>query len=184
MRITILCLALGTTTLATADVGLKVTDLDSCILEVTYTFNANAGPSDETREFIFPDSGFVFATGPISVKNVFETETGKELAWEVIAAPKNPTFQSVKVFYSHLLSVSGTPTTLIVEAKSANIFKDAEGRYVFKYKTSHRMTFEVPDGHRLVYTNYPVTLYERDGHTYAEVASTERKNVIFKTRAK
>jgi len=89
MRIAIFCLALGATTLATADVGLKVTDLDSCILEVTYTFDA------------------------------------KSASWG-----------------------------------------------------------EVPDGHRLVYTNYPVTLYERDGHTYAEVASTQRKNVIFKTRAK
>jgi hypothetical protein len=191
MRIASVCLVLliGASVM-TAEVMIQVPDVDSATMRVTYTVTAAAGRSGtfggarkETREYVFPTEGFSFASGPVTVGAVTESSSGKELAWEVVTAPGNASSEAIKIFYPHLLTRQGTKTTFSVEARSRNVSKEDDGRFVFKYETSHKTTFEVPKGHRLVYTNYPVTLYEKDGLTYAEATSTERKSLLFKTRA-
>ena len=191
MRIAFVCLVplIGAAVL-TAEVTIRVPDADSTTMAVTYTVVAAAARSQigigeshkETREYVFPTEGFEFASGPIIVSGVSESSSGKELAWEVVPAPGNASSEAIKIFYPHPLTLQGTKTTFTVEARSRNVSKEDDGRFVFKYETSHKTTFEVPEGHRLVYTNYPVTLYERDGLTYAEATGTERKSLLFKTR--
>jgi len=176
--------------LAMAAVDIRIANVDSCIMELTYTIGATA-PSPlfggEKRDFTFPSGGFDFATGPLTVVKAFETESGKELDWELVPAEDNAKYQAVELHYAHTLpSGNGTATTIVVRAKTANISKDSDGRCVIKYTTGQLATFQIPAGHRLVYTNYPVTLYERSGFTVADVPGTsgaDRKELIFKTRA-
>jgi len=173
---------------ATAAVDIQIANLDSCIMELTYTIGAPSPTfGGAKREFTFPSDGFDFATGPLTVVKAFETESGKEVDWELVAAENNSKYEAVELHYAHTLpSGNGTATTIVVRAKTANIGKDPDGRYIIKYATGQLATFRVPTGHRLVYTNYPVTLYEKAGLTVAEVpatSTTERKELIFKTRA-
>jgi len=187
MRTSLVCVALAAAvSLAAAAVDIRIANVDSCLMEVTYSIEATSPLfGGERKDFTFPSSGFDFASGPLTVVKAYETESGKELDWELVPAEDNAKYPAVELHYAHSLGKT-TPTTIVVRTKTSNISKDADGRCVIKYTTGQLATFQVPTGHRLVYTNYPVTLYERSGSTVAEVpgtSSSERKELIFKTRA-
>ena len=189
MRTVSVCIILAVAvSTAFANVNIRIANVDSSIMELTYTIDASAPTfGGEKRDFVFPSDGLGFATGPLTVVKAFETGSGKELDWELVPAENNRNYQAVELHYAHdLRAGSGTPTTVVVRAKTGNITKDSDGRLVTKYTTGQLATFQVPAGQRLVYTNYPTTLYEREGFTIAEVpatSGTQTKELIFKTRA-
>ncbi len=166
-------------TVAYANLRISIPSVSDSIMEVTCSFLAKG----RERTAVFPKGGFDFAMGPIEVLDVHETNSGKELAWELTAAAQyeGPP-QMVRVFYPYSLPRRGKWTTVTVRARSRAISEDSDNRVVVKYETSHATSFVVPTGFRLVYTNYPVTLREDNGVTIAEVKSTAKKNLLFKMR--
>ena len=70
-----------------------------------------------------------------------------------------------------------------IEAETEWISKDSKGKHVFTYKTGHVAFFVLPKGHAVVYSNYPVLVYERRGNTVLQVKESGTKELIFKTMA-
>lgn len=169
------------TQLAFADVTIRVTDLESKTMRVTYTWIADKAGSIKG---IYPGgAGYGFASSPIRVVSVTEKNTEQDLDYQVVPAPQGGG-QSVRVIYPNPVPKGGNfRLQITVEAKTNDISRDSEGRYQFKYETGHIAFFVLPEGHAIVYSNYPVLVYERKGRTVVQVKESGRKDLIFKTRA-
>ena len=164
-----------------ADVTIRIVDLQSKIMRVTYTWIADV--AGETYGIFPGGNGYEFASGPIKVISVIEKNTEQELDYEVVTAPKGGG-QSIKVIYPNPVPKGGNfKIEVTVEAKTNDISRDSKGRYVFTYRTAHVAFFVLPEGHAIVYSNYPVLVYERKGRTVVQVKETGMKKLIFKTRA-
>ena len=173
-----------------ADVVIRVPDLDKRILRVTYTVAFDEPGSTET---VFPNEGFDFATGELKVIKVAEEETGAELLYKIVTSPNDTNLKYLKIYFlKPIPQPKGLfndekevyKVKLTVEAVSDKITKDKDGRYVFLYTTSQENSyFVLPQGHVLVYCNYPVLVNEDAGQIFVQVKQTGKKNLIFKTRA-
>lgn len=176
--------------IATADITISVQDLDKKILRVTYTI---AFDKPGATDAIFPEQGFDFATGKLNVLKVTDFETGTELLHEIVTLPNDTNLKSLKIYFlKPIPEPKGRgrhyeqevyKVKLTVEAETDKITKDKEGRYVFLFTTAHENSyFILPQGHVLVYCNYPVLVNEEEGQTFIQVKQTGKKNLIFKTR--
>ena len=159
------------------DLTIKVVDVDKKIIQVTYTWTMAYGG---TTSAILPDHGCDFTTYPIKVISVYEKNTDQKLEYSIVDNVKG---QSLDIKYPSPIPIGGSYTMIVtIEAKTDNITIDSEGRYVFKYETSQNPYFILPKGHFLVYSNYPVIMFERNGTTVCHVKKNGRDVVIFKTK--
>ena len=166
-----------------ADVIINIVDVDRKIMRVTYRLSYDEPGSTAS---IFPSSGYSFASGPIEVIEVIEKNTAQKLVYKIMPAPKANTLQAVKFYFPNPIPKGGNYIVEItVEAQTNNITKDEQGRYVFTYETSHNNAFFIlPKGHAIVFCNYPVLVYEREGRTVVQVMKEKgRKELMIKTRA-
>jgi|GEM_PF-1752622 len=166
-----------------ADVIITIVDVDKKIMRVTYNLLFD---QPGLTEFIFPSSGYEFASGPIKVIEVIEKNTEQKLEYEIIPAPEANTLQAVKFYFPNPIPKGGNyRVEITVEAQTNNITKDKQGRYVFTYTTSHDNAFFIlPKGHAIVFCNYPVLVYERVGRTVVQVIKGRgQKELMIKTRA-
>jgi len=173
-----------------ADVVIRVPDLDKRILQVAYTV---AFDKPGATDVIFPEEGFDFATSKLNVIKVADFETGTELLYEIVKLPNDTNLKALKIYFLKPIpepkgkgrhSVQETyKVKLTVEAETDKISKDKEGRYVFLLTTTdENSSFILPQGHVLVYCNYPVIVNEEEGQIFIKVKQTGAKNLIFKTR--
>ncbi|WP_282016683.1 hypothetical protein [Marinifilum flexuosum] len=161
-----------------ADVTIRIIDATKKIMRVTYTYtDSDAG----ANTLVFPTDGFPFANSPLKVISVIEKNTEQDLEYQVVERRNG---QSVKVYYTSPIPNGGNYTIEITaEAKTDNISVDSQGRFVFTYETGSKAFFVLPQGHAVVYSNYPVLIYERKGSTVCHVRESGRKKLMFKTRA-
>jgi len=166
---------------ASGEVTVRVTNLDGKVISATYAWAAgNVGAA----EGVYPDpDGFDFAAGPVTVKGVREKNSGRSLKWEIVPARDNPLAECVKVHYGEPIPDNRPfEVEITVEARSANITQDSLGRFVFSYTTGHAATFVLPEGHALVYSNYPVLIDEQSGLLTVRAPQVAMKELVFKTR--
>ena len=181
-----ICIGMLICTNAFADVSIEITDLQKKIMRITHTFeNEDSGLTNQ----IYPDSGYKFATNPINVVSVTELDSLRELDYQVVKIPQGDgTFlQAVKINFQNPIPEGGSIRLRVsVEAPTDNIKLDLNGRYEFSYTTSHKATFVVPQGHAIVFSSFPVFIYERKGKTVAKVKEIDNlpdaKHLIFNTR--
>ncbi|BBO86148.1 hypothetical protein DSCO28_67140 [Desulfosarcina ovata subsp. sediminis] len=164
---------------ALADVTIRVTNLPNRIMRVTYLWIY-----DKAGDTQFTTAGLLFAKSPLKIVNVIEKNTEQELHAEVVSADKQPNAQAVRVTFPNPVPKGGNyKIEITVEAETDGISRDANGRYSFTYETGHIAFFVLPKGHAVVYSNYPVLVYERKGNTVLQVKESGKKKLIFKTRA-
>jgi hypothetical protein len=162
-----------------ADVTIRVTDLPNRIMRVTYLWIYNKAGDTQ-----FTTGGLNFAKSPLKIVNVIEKNTEQKLHAEVVAAEKVPNSQAVRITFPNPVPKGGNyKIEVTVEAETDGIRRDANGRYAFTYETAHTAFFVLPKGHAIVYSNYPVLVYERKGNTVLQVKESGKKKLIFKTRA-
>ncbi len=163
---------------AFADVTIRVIDVKQKIMRVTYTWNCCI-PGESSG--VLPNLGYTFTKYPIKVISVIEKNTDQNIEFNIVSKRNG---QALELFYPNPIPKGGSYTIeVIIEAKTDNIKIDSEGRYVFNYETTHEAFFVLPEGHALVYANYPVLIYERKNSTACHINGTGKKNLIFKTRA-
>jgi hypothetical protein len=179
-RTVCLVILVAAASVASASLTISMPSLKDSVMRVEYTFLAEGRG---TKEYVFPDNGFNFAAGPLHVLSVSETESGKELGWEMATPKSPPQKQAIKIFFAYPLTGKGVETRVVAEAKTRNMSVDEVGRFTYRYSTSHDVKFELPAGQAVVYTNYPVTVYEQAGHTVLEIRGTGgAKELMIKTR--
>jgi len=177
----IMTVALAVPYMAIGEVTVRVTNLEEKVISATYAWAAgNVGAT----EGIYPDpDGFDFAAGPVNVLSVIERNSGKSLKWEIVAARDNPLAQCVKVGYGEPIPDDHPfEVEITVEARTDNITQDSLGRFVFSYTTGHSATFVLPEGHALIYSNYPVLIDEHSGLLTVRAPQAAMKELVFKTR--
>lgn len=175
----IMVLFLGIVSSAYADVTIQIPNLGNKMMRVTYLFVETQSGSKEMTTAALP-----FAKSPMKIVDAIEKNTDQELRAEVVPSKENPNLQAIRVIFPNPIPQGGNyKVELTVEAQTENISVDPEGRYVFTYSTGHEAFFVLPKGHAVVYSNYPVLVYERKGNTVLQVKEGGTKELIFKTRA-
>jgi hypothetical protein len=171
--------------LAFADVGIQVIDLQKKKMLVTYLWKDDRAGITQA---VFPEKGYFFASGPIEILSTVERNSEKKLKATVVP-PMNhleayPDRQSVLVHYPAPVPRNGSFLIEVsVQAKTEYISHDLDGNYVIKYKTTHTVFFKVPSGHEIINCNYPLFIYQINGSTVARVnKSTSPKRLRFKIR--
>lgn len=163
-----------------ADVTIEITNLNQKIMRITYVLEETTERADDTT---LPSNGFEFASGSIKVISVMELNTDQKLKYEIVKINNK---QSVKIYYPDPLPKGGNyKIECIVEAKSGNIKKTADGLYEFTYTTGHDAYFILPGGHSVVYTNLPILLYDKDGRIVVLVKADEffPHKIVLKTKS-
>jgi hypothetical protein len=164
---------------AHADVTIQIPDLGNKMMRVTYLFVQTESGSKEMTT-----AALLFAKSPMKIIDAIEKNTDQELRSEVVPSKENPNLQAIRVIFPNPIPQGGNyKVEVTVEARTENISVDSEGRYVFTYSTGHEAFFVLPKGHAVVYSNYPVLVYERKGNTVLQVKEGGTKELIFKTRA-
>ena len=166
---------------ASADVTIEVTDLEKKIMRVSYSITDNSAGN---RSWTWPDNGLTYANSPLQNVSVIEKNTEQELDFTVVNAPRSNTHQALKIEYPNPIPKGGNyKLEVTAEATTEGITVDAKGRYVFRYSTGHIAFFVLPKGHAIVYSNYPILVYEKKGRTVVQVKDPGTKDLLFKTRA-
>ncbi len=175
-----ICFALTVLFIATtgvyADVTIRVTDTNKRIMRVTYLWtDSKAGATK------FEAGPLLFASTPIKVISVIEKNTEQDLEAKIFQKDGK---QWLLVEYPNPVPKGGNyKLDVTIEAETEWISKDSKGKHVFTYKTGHVAFFVLPKGHAVVYSNYPVLVYERRGNTVLQVKESGTKELIFKTMA-
>ncbi len=197
MRKLITCGLLGFALLAgraEAKVTIEVLDPAEWKYLVTYELKATEAHS---TEYLFPSvPGFKSKSKVLEVLSITEKNTDQEFEYEIIpskdkdGAPIEGFFQ-VKAIFINPIPQGGH---YILEYKvilynEEDCFIDKDGRWRFQYETAHDAFFVLPKGHAVVYSNFPVLIYEKRGRTVlqnkvqtdSKSKKKVRRKLIFKT---
>ena len=159
-----------------AAVIIGVTDVEKRIMRVTYLWTDDRAGATELK--VGP---FDFASTPIKIISAVEKNTGQELNAEIIQADGK---QSILIKYPSPVPGGGHfKLDVTLEAQTEWISRDSNGRYAFTYKTGQETSFVLPKGHAVVFSNFPVLVYEKEGNTVLHVQELGAKELILGTRA-
>ncbi|MBM9518740.1 hypothetical protein JWG39_02765 [Desulforhopalus vacuolatus] len=179
ITVTLICLII--TRSAFADLTIEIIDTEKKVMRVSYSITDNLAGK---RFLTYPSDGFDYATSSLKNISVIEKNTEQELDFVVVKAPKAQNYEALKIEYPNPIPKGGNYKLQIsVEATTNGISIDSKGRHVFKYSTVHPTFFILPKGHAIVYSNFPVLVYEKQGKTVVQVKDSGNKDLLFKTRA-
>jgi len=165
---------------ASADVTLDIIDLHGKITRITNTINYN---KEGIESAIFPSKGYKSFNKSLKVISAFEMNTEQEIDTKIIEY-NDKNYKSIELSFPNPIPKGGNyKIKLSVEGVTKNITQDKDGRYVFKYSTSGEVFFVLPEGHAIVYSNYPVLVYEKKKRTVVQIKGKNNKNIIIKSRA-
>ncbi|MGC9327083.1 MAG: hypothetical protein ACP5I1_05590 [Candidatus Hinthialibacter sp.] len=167
-----------------SDMRYEALDPQTRLVRLTYEINDN---KEGNRIFLFPTQGFIHdaTAGNFEVESVFDLAAKRELEY-VIQQDKESGLPQVKITYPDPIP-PGKSKTLQVAVKvympETMLYRDANGRYCFRYETSHKFEFMIPYDHYLVYTNQPVLLFEKGDVTIVQQLDEKKREIVIQIRS-
>mgnify|MGYP006300983337 FL=1 len=178
---------------AEAKVTIEVLNPNEGKYQVTYELKVTKAHS---TEYNFPRNGFLSRDRKIKVVSVKEKNTDQELKYEVVPA-KDKNGETVdgryvvKTKFVNPIPEGGNYILVykVILYNKDDCYIDSDGRWLFQYSTGHDAFFILPEGHAVVYANYPVLVYEKASRTVLQQKPMTDDNddysyrkLIFKTR--
>ena len=153
-----------------ADVTIEVLEAKEGKFLVTYEIY-----SDTPRSTGQTISGLSSIEEPPEVLSVTEKNSKKKLQYDVLPMrDKSGVFKGqyrIRAKYDNPIP-QGEHYILeyrIILYNKENCYEDQEGRWVFRYETSHsQVFFTLPKEHAIVNSNFPALIYEEEGRTIVQ----------------
>ena len=197
MRKLITCGLLGFVLLAgRAEAKVIIEVLDPAEWKYLVTYELKASKAHST-EHLFPSGlGLKSKSKILEVVSITEKNTDQEFEYEIIpgkdkdGAPVEGRYK-VKAIFINPIPQGGHYILeyRVILYNEEDCFIDKDGRWLFQYETTHDAFFVLPKGHAVVYSNFPVLIYEKRGRTVlqnkVQIDSKSKKKLkrklIFKT---
>ncbi|HHG74893.1 MAG TPA: hypothetical protein ENK22_07585 [Persephonella sp.] len=173
---------------------IEILDLKTNLLRITETFYFSEPDKLKAR---FCSVSFSMLEDPVKVVSIIEKNTEQELDYDLIPkAGRNGKYWTCDKLRSLMLNIefpNPVPhggyysVEVVLEGNSTNkyIYIDKKGRYVFKIPARGEIFFILPPNHTIVFSNYPVLIYEKKGRTVLHIENIKKtQTLIFKTRYK
>ncbi|MBN2326116.1 MAG: hypothetical protein JXR73_03110 [Candidatus Omnitrophica bacterium] len=167
-----------------SDMRYEALDAQLRSVRITYEIDDNKAGN---KIFIFPTGGFIHdaTAGNFEVESVFDIAAKRELEY-VIQRDKETGLPQVKITYADPIPPGKSKTLQIavkVNMPESMLYCDANGRYCFRYETSHKFEFLIPKDHYLVYTNQPVLLFEKGDVIIVQQLDDKFREIVIQTRS-
>lgn len=166
-----------------ANLRIEVVDLAKRAVKITYEFNDTKVGN---KVFIFPAGGFIHdaTAGDFKVESVFDVAAKRELEYVLVSDPKTKLPQ-LKITHETPIQKDESRTlqvTVKANLPESMVQRDANGRYIFEYETSHKFEFLLPQNHYVVYSNQPVWLFEKGDQIVVQQLDEKSRTIIIQTR--
>jgi hypothetical protein len=174
----VLALMLGLAAPARAQLTFEVLDLSQSTVRRTYTRTTTRAGA--TSDSIGPIAD---AAGSLAVVSCREKNTQQSCEAEGFNDSRRGAW--IRYRFPNPVPSGGSFTVDVAfDYRSTGISRDQDGRFAFEFSTGQEAFFVLPLGHALVYSNFPVLIYERDRSTVAQVKpSGGNRGLMFKTRS-
>jgi hypothetical protein len=166
-----------------ADMRLEILDLATRAARITYDISDN---KPGNRIFLFPTGGFIHdaKAGNFQVESVFDIAAKRELPFTIVSDPDTKLPQLKITYDAPIRPGENRKIQIAVKLNMPEdlVQRDENGRFIFKYETSHKFEFITPLNHYVVNSNLPITLFEKGDRIIVQQLDDKPRTIVIQTR--